>query len=234
MNQEIDHHNTMNIPPPVYSNVVTVVQSNLPENSNVESSRQNTVNTIPMPHYDILPPRLDLSAPPPYEDCNPDLVKLPTYEEVQMEKQLEGEMSPRLPISPQTLTVLTIDAAQNTCEIDTNLLGTDYMFLTAFLVALIFNWVGFLALMCLCQTVAARYGALAGFGLSLAKWTMIVKRNTEMSDLSPENRTNTWLWWLVMAFGFLICIRAVIQYMNIKRGWRLLSVPAQERVLYFY
>lgn len=103
-----------------------------------------------------------------------------------------------------------------------------------FLVALLFNWVGFLVLMCLCQTVAARYGALAGFGLSLAKWTMIVKRNTEMTDLSPENRSNTWLWWLVMAFGFLICIRAVIQYMNIKRGWRLLSVPAQERVLYFY
>lgn len=33
----------------------------------------------------------------------------------------------------QTLTVLTIDAAPNPCEIDTNLLGTDYMFLTAFL-----------------------------------------------------------------------------------------------------
>ncbi|VVC24846.1 Hypothetical protein CINCED_3A004832 [Cinara cedri] len=134
----------------------------------------------------------------------------------------------------QTLTVLTIDAAPNPCEIDTNLLGTDYMFLTAFLVALLFNWVGFLVLMCLCQTVAARYGALAGFGLSLAKWTMIVKRNTEMAELSSENHSNTWLWWLVMAFGFLICIRAVIQYMNIKRGWRLLSVPAQERVLYFY
>lgn len=36
-------------------------------------------------------------------------------------------------IPAQTLTVLTIDAAPNPCEIDTNLLGTDYMFLTAFL-----------------------------------------------------------------------------------------------------
>lgn len=44
------------------------------------------------------PPRLDFSAPPPYEDCNPDLVKLPTYEEVQMEKRLEGDMPPRLPV----------------------------------------------------------------------------------------------------------------------------------------
>lgn len=45
------------------------------------------------------PPRLDFSAPPPYEDCNQDFVKLPTYEEVQMEKRLEGEMSPRLPVN---------------------------------------------------------------------------------------------------------------------------------------
>ena len=57
-------------------------------------------------------------------------------------------------------------------------------------------------LMCFCHTIAARYGALAGFGLSLAKWTLIVKRNT---DLVRDE--NAWLWWLVLAFGFLICIR---------------------------
>ena len=57
-------------------------------------------------------------------------------------------------------------------------------------------------LMCFCHTIAARYGALAGFGLSLAKWTLIVKRST---DLVRDE--NAWLWWLVLAFGFLICIR---------------------------
>jgi len=31
-----------------------------------------------------------------------------------------------------------------------------------------------------CHTIAARYGALAGFGLSLAKWTLIVKRSTDL------------------------------------------------------
>lgn len=34
--------------------------------------------------------------------------------------------------------------------------------------------------------------------------------------------------------GILICIRAIIQYLNIKRGWRLLSGSAQERLLFFY
>ena len=76
----------------------------------------------------------------------------------------------------------------------------------AFLTAFLFNWVGFLLLMCFCHTIAARYGALAGFGLSLAKWTLIVKRSTEL-----VRDENAWLWWLVLAFGFLICVRACTQ-----------------------
>lgn len=109
--------------------------------------------------------------------------------------------------------------------------------------------------MCFCHTVAARYGALSGFGLSLAKWTIIVKNSTE----SPPH--NAWLWWLITAFGkplfqtlmfefntystpliricsffsgLLICIRSLFQYINIKRGWRLMSTATQERLLFFY
>ncbi len=63
-------------------------------------------------------------------------------------------------------------------------------------VAFLFNWIGFLLLMCACHTVAGRYGALAGFGLSLAKWTLIVKHSTDLAS-----NDNNWLWWLIMAFG---------------------------------
>lgn len=126
-----------------------------------------------------------------------------------------------------------------------------------FIVAFLFNWIGFLLLMCFCHTIASRYGALAGFGLSLTKWTLIVKHSTDLAS-----RENSWLWWLIMAFGLydlknlikryfnviiiiksnmmllvsgvLICVRAIIQYLNIKRGWRLLSGSAQERLLFFY
>ena len=91
-------------------------------------------------------------------------------------------------------------------NMDMALLGTDLAFFTAFLAAFLFNWVGFLLLMCFCHTIAARYGALAGFGLSLSKWTLIVKRSTDM--VKDEN---AWLWWLVLAFGFLICMRACAQ-----------------------
>lgn len=83
---------------------------------------------------------------------------------------------------------------------------------------------------CFCNTIAARYGALSGFGLSLAKWTLIVKNSTELSS----SYDNSWIWWLIMVFGLLICMRALVQYVSIKRAWRVLSTTAQERLLFFY
>merc|ERR1719228_1669901 len=114
-------------------------------------------------------------------------------------------------------------------DMDLALLGTDMAFFTSFLAAFLFNWVGFLLLMCFCHTIASRYGALAGFGLSLSKWTLIVKRSTEL-----VRDDNAWLWWLVMGFGFLICMRACTQFLQIKRSWRHLSSSARERLFFFY
>ncbi|XP_050444029.1 NEDD4 family-interacting protein 2-like [Adelges cooleyi] len=240
----------MDIPPYVCSNVSTNntnTPSNLQENLNI-----NNVHPIPMypltstPRYDVQPPILDLSAPPPCENCNLVFAKLPTYEEVQIEKLLGGEkMSPRFPeriIKPptiganlqetpaQTLTVLTTVTAPNPCENDTNLLGTDYMYLTAFMMTLIFDWVGFLLAMCLGQTVAVRYGAFTGFGLALAKWTIIVNINNELAG--TKNRTITWMCWLLWSLGLVVSIRFLIQYKKIKRYWRLFSELDRERLLY--
>ncbi|GAB0089916.1 NEDD4 family-interacting protein 1 [Sergentomyia squamirostris] len=226
---------------------------------------------------DLAPPKADFSAPPPYEVTDShhhhqegggsppatlppgcvDMVngiptsKLPTYEEVQMEKSRHGELPPELtttaPAPPPphpnlaragqlgsggtpALTFIAIDAGEtDNLAGDNSLLGTDIVFVTAFLVAFLFNWIGFLMLTCFCHTIAARYGALSGFGLSLAKWTLIVKHSTDLAS-----HENSWLWWLIMAFGFLICVRALVQYISIKRTWRLLSASAQERLLFFY
>jgi len=121
------------------------------------------------------------------------------------------------------------DDAEALLDQDIALLGTDLAFFSAFLTSFLFNWVGFLLLMCFCHTIAARYGALAGFGLSLAKWTLIVKRSTEL-----VRDENAWLWWLVLSFGFLICVRACTQFIQIKRSWRHLSSSARERLFFFY
>jgi len=114
-------------------------------------------------------------------------------------------------------------------EAASQLLGNDFVFFTAFLTAFLFNWIGFLLLMCFCHTIAARYGALSGFGLSLAKWTLIVKNSTDFASAD-----NSWLWWLITAFGMLVCMRAIFQYLHIKRTWRHLSTAARERLFFFY
>lgn len=215
-------------------------------------------------NQDYQPPKLDLTAPPAYSrvDYNqhqtvqlPPIAengvtnahgKLPSYEEVQMEKILNDELtipqmlnppppppihhSMRAPMPNQNdMAFIAIEATDNEISNDNGLLGTDIVFVTAFFVSFLFNWVGFLMLTCFCHTIAGRYGALSGFGLSLAKWTLIVKHSTDFSHTS-----NDWLWWLIMTFGFLICIRALLQYLSIKKTWRMLSSSAQQRLLFFY
>lgn len=181
------------------------------------------------------PPKLDDMEPPAYDVA----IKLPTYEEAQQQKlaseqqhNMDGSRlhanDPRnynfMPPFSHPMGDTQFDS--NTAELA---LGTDVYFFASFLIAFLFNWIGFLLLMCACHTVAGRYGALAGFGLSLAKWTLIVKHSTDLAS-----NDNNWLWWLIMAFGVLICVRAVIQYLCIKREWHRLSRAAQERVVFFY
>jgi len=53
--------------------------------------------------------------------------------------------------------------------------GSECMFLSAFMISFFFNWVGFFASICLLPNAAGKYGALSGFGLSMAKWVTIVR-----------------------------------------------------------
>lgn len=206
-----------------------------------------SLDVIAIPLGDEPPPEYSVAA------------KLPSYEESersttgksyhpnqgdlsQPPSSLPSSSSRRLPARPRGLPRFTLLAAfphhdpedpiggeLHELDGDHALLGNDLVFFTAFLTSFLFNWIGFLLLMCFCHTVAARYGALAGFGLSLTKWTMIVKRSTEFAQSD-----NSWLWWLIMAFGLLICVRAIIQYLQIKRSWASLSSHARERLLFFY
>lgn len=202
------------------------------------------------------PPKFDDMEPPAYEVA----VKLPTYEEAQQEKMaseergradqhhahhhhhhlhrhggrtepagLAGSGSGGDRRAFDFIAAFPHSDAQFDANAGDLALGTDVYFFSAFLMAFLFNWIGFLLLMCVCHTVAGRYGALAGFGLSLAKWTLIVKHSTDLAS-----GTNNWLWWLIMSFGVLISVRAVIQYLCIKREWHRLSRAAQERVVFFY
>jgi len=176
---------------------------------------------------------MDDEPPPEYSVAT----TLPTYEQSELSKEkmfADCNSEPRSPGRAERGEERPSTSMEENWETlggepDAALLGNDFVFFTAFITAFFFNWVGFLLLMCFCHTIAARYGALAGFGLSLAKWTLIVKRSTDL-----VRNENAWLWWLVLGFGFLIFARACIQYLQIKRTWRQLSVSARERLFFFY
>eukprot|EP00091_Calanus_sinicus_P009723 TRINITY_DN2260_c0_g1_i1.p1 TRINITY_DN2260_c0_g1~~TRINITY_DN2260_c0_g1_i1.p1 ORF type:complete len:190 (-),score=60.01 TRINITY_DN2260_c0_g1_i1:119-688(-) len=187
-----------------------------------------SVPVEPPPDYEYAVSHPPPVLPPGYQVA----AILPSYHqaEIDKEKLLAGHDAPPPPRATRRESIAERgEWDEEERDMDLTLLGTDLAFFTAFLAAFLFNWVGFLLLMCFCHTIAARYGALAGFGLSLSKWTLIVKRSTDM-----VRDENAWLWWLVLAFGFLICMRACAQFVQIKRSWRHLSSSARERLFFFY
>lgn len=90
-------------------------------------------------------------------------VVLPSYEEVQNLKASEDANTPRH-ASPSAAP-----------QLDGMPLGDDVSFIGTFLVSLLFNWIGYLVCFCLATSIAARSGALAGFGLAFVKIAVLLK-----------------------------------------------------------
>lgn len=205
--QEVNDQNNLSAegavgPPPAYEAQASATATNIPEED-----------------------KPDYTAPPSYDVAT----KLPTYDEVTQQKQAEAHGSSSQDPAARgrhfAMFQMDVEEGGNAREA---LLGTDFIFFISFCVAFLFNWLGFLLLLCFCHTVAGRYGAISGFGLSLAKWTLIVKHS---AVLSPENG---WLYWLIMGCGLLVCVRAIFAYLRIKQDWNALTRSAQERLLFFY
>ncbi|ETE62400.1 NEDD4 family-interacting protein 2, partial [Ophiophagus hannah] len=130
-------------------------------------------------------------VPPPYSVAT----SLPTYDEAEKAKaaamaavaaeaaaQREEEYPPRDDFS----------------DADQLRVGNDGIFMLAFFMAFIFNWIGFCLSFCITNTIAGRYGAICGFGLSLIKWILIVR----FSDyFTGYFNGQYWLWWIFLVLG---------------------------------
>lgn len=208
------------------------------------------------------PPTVDMNAPPPYSECDDDQsvmtdvvltmpehyttqqqaallpalpagrdeVEPPSYEEVQrikaVEAQLETDDNILLPPHSGGLSGCEESDSDRRAN-QQDLLGTDLLFFIAFAAAFFFSWVGFVVMVCFCNSVAGRTGALAGVGLSLSKWALVVKHTVETKE------ANAWLLWLIMVLGLVVCLRAVLQYLNAKREWQNASAASRHRFLLF-
>ncbi|KAF2357143.1 hypothetical protein FHG87_012103 [Trinorchestia longiramus] len=204
------------------------------------------------------PPKVDLSAPPPYSEledgdtayvimedsvCTVNLAGVavvpesgsepPSYEEVQRIKAVEAQLESGDHILLPPHTVTAADGEGSECGrgagAHEDLLGTDMLFFLSFAAAFLFNWVGFVVLVCFCHSVAGRSGALAGFGLSLAKWALIMRHSAVLAK-----ETNNWLLWLIMLLGVVISMRSVLQYVKAKREWQRASTASRHRFLLFH
>jgi len=164
----------------------------------------------------------DRPPPPPYTPASRD--ELPPHHEEMVPPSYE-EVE-RLKAAEAGTEEAGVEAEALAEEVEADLLGTDAMFMMAFAAAFLLNWVGFVVLVCFCRSVAGRCGALAGFGLSLAKWAVIMRGGARGG--------NTALLWLILLLGLVIFSRAVLQYQHAKKVWREASNAARQRFLVFH
>merc|ERR1711953_1667735 len=125
-------------------------------------------------------------------------VNLPTYEKACEEIPQSipcNENNTSEDASPTHVTPLTsefirrlimIENGEAADQIDRARLGNDWHFIVYFLICFLFNWIGLFVTFCCSRTVAARYGGLSGFGLSLVKWISLVRYNPEWTRYTQE------------------------------------------------
>jgi hypothetical protein len=175
------------------------------------SSDSSTVaSDTPLPPYVQTNGAVSVPGEPPAYTV---AVSLPTYEEYEQakerEEQEQEESRHLLPEHSQSFTDIPHQSGDR-------VLGTDSMFAVGFIFSFLFNWFGLLLSLCLMHTVAGRYGALAGFGLSIVKWILIVKSSDWAQGVAGDD---SWIYCLMLAFGLLITCSGCLQYICIKYNW---------------
>lgn len=168
-------------------------------------------------HSDFYP------VPPPYSVAT----SLPTYDEAEKAKaaamaaaaaeaaQRDEEYPPRDDFS----------------DADQLRVGNDGIFMLAFFMAFIFNWIGFCLSFCITNTIAGRYGAICGFGLSLIKWILIVR----FSDyFTGYFNGQYWLWWIFLVLGLLLFFRGFVNYLKVRNMSESMAAAHRTRFFFLY
>ncbi|CAL8283854.1 unnamed protein product [Gadus morhua 'NCC'] len=149
----------------------------------------------------------DFPVPPPYSVAT----SLPTYDEAEKAK------ADAMAAHPLDVLMQRQDEdfppRDDFSEADQLRVGNDGIFMLAFFMAFLFNWIGFCLSFCLTNTIAGRYGAICGFGLSLIKWILIVR----FSDyFTGYFNGQYWLWWIFLLFGLMVFFRGFVNYLKVR------------------
>ncbi|AWO95660.1 putative NEDD4 family-interacting protein 2 [Scophthalmus maximus] len=167
--------------------------------------------------------RGDFPVPPPYSVAT----SLPTYDEAEKAKAAAMAVS--------TVEVLPRDdefpPRDDFTDADQLRVGNDGIFMLAFFMAFLFNWIGFCLSFCLTNTIAGRYGAICGFGLSLIKWILIVR----FSDyFTGYFNGQYWLWWIFLLLGLLLFFRGFVNYLKVRNMSENMATSHRTRLFFLY
>ncbi|KAF4025761.1 hypothetical protein G4228_017883 [Cervus hanglu yarkandensis] len=162
-------------------------------------------------------------VPPPYSVAT----SLPTYDEA--EKAKAAAMAAAAAETSQRIQEEECPPRDDFNDADQLRVGNDGIFMLAFFMAFIFNWLGFCLSFCITNTIAGRYGAICGFGLSLIKWILIVR----FSDyFTGYFNGQYWLWWIFLVLGLLLFFRGFVNYLKVRNMSE--SMAAAHRTRYFF
>uniref|UniRef100_A0A8D2CK27 Nedd4 family interacting protein 2 n=1 Tax=Sciurus vulgaris TaxID=55149 RepID=A0A8D2CK27_SCIVU len=162
-------------------------------------------------------------VPPPYSVAT----SLPTYDEA--EKAKAAAMAAAAAETSQRNPEEECPPRDDFSDADQLRVGNDGIFMLAFFMAFIFNWLGFCLSFCITNTIAGRYGAICGFGLSLIKWILIVR----FSDyFTGYFNGQYWLWWIFLVLGLLLFFRGFVNYLKVRNMSE--SMAAAHRTRYFF
>ncbi|XP_072110836.1 NEDD4 family-interacting protein 1-like isoform X4 [Mobula birostris] len=98
-------------------------------------------------------------------------------------------------------------------------------------VAFIFNWIGFFLTFCSTNTIAGRYGAISGFGLSLIKWILIVRFSDYFFGYFEGK---LWLWWSFLAVGILLFTNGFINYAKARKVASKIASLKKSKFLFIF
>lgn len=162
-------------------------------------------------------------VPPPYSVAT----SLPTYDEA--EKAKAAALAAAAADAPQRNQEEDCTPRDDFSDVEQLRVGNDGIFMLAFFMAFIFNWLGFCLSFCITNTIAGRYGAICGFGLSLIKWILIVR----FSDyFTGYFNGQYWLWWIFLVLGLLLFFRGFVNYLKVRNMSE--SMAAAHRTRYFF
>eukprot|EP00053_Salpingoeca_punica_P006943 m.64494 g.64494 ORF g.64494 m.64494 type:complete len:194 (+) comp13928_c0_seq1:254-835(+) len=147
-------------------------------------------------------------------------LKLPAYEETKYDRVIESNAVPAYEVQAQAAV----------CDY---VLGDDVSFICTFLVSFFLNWVGYLLCFCMSTSIAARSGALSGFGLALVKVTFLLKHfhDIHRSDEGHIVKTSDgqeyrvpiislWLLALFFIVGMFCFLQGIVTYYRAKAAYR--------------